>query len=71
MDMSIDKEYVKSVIGRIVAGKEEKKLAPSYASMSDIMGAIREDALECMRNMCNDREIMVSRTLNSVAFKTL
>lgn len=32
---------------------------------------IREDSLECMRTMCNDREIAVNRTLNSVSFKCL
>ena len=35
------------------------------------MGAVREDALECMRTMCNEREIAVNRTLNSVSFKCL
>ena len=35
------------------------------------MIVIREDALECMRVMCNEREIAVNRTLNSVSFKCL
>ena len=35
------------------------------------MTAVREDALECMRTMCNEREIEVNRTLNSVSFKCL
>ena len=39
--------------------------------IKEIMTAIREDALECMRTMCNDREIAVNRTLNSVSFKCL
>lgn len=39
--------------------------------IKEIMTAVREDALECMRIMCNDREIAVNRTLNSVSFKCL
>lgn len=35
------------------------------------MIAVRDDALECMRIMCNDKEIVVNRTLNSVSFKCL
>lgn len=35
------------------------------------MIVIREDALECMMTMCNDKEIAVNRTLNSVSFKCL
>lgn len=39
--------------------------------IKEIMTAVREDSLECMRTMCNDREIAVNRTLNSVSFKCL
>lgn len=39
--------------------------------INEIMIAVRDDALECMRTMCNDREIVVNRTLNSVSFKCL
>ena len=39
--------------------------------IKEIMIAIRDDALECMRTMCNDMEIAVNRTLNSVSFKCL
>lgn len=37
--------------------------------IKEIMTAVREDALECMRTMCN--ESAVNRTLNSVSFKCL
>lgn len=67
----IDKEYIKEVISRITDVKAEKNVVPTTASMQEIMAAIREDALECMRTMCNDREIVVNRTLNSVSFKCL
>lgn len=67
----IDKEYIKEVISRITDVKAEKNVVPTDASMQEIMVAIREDALECMRTMCNDREIAVNRTLNSVSFKCL
>ena len=67
----IDKEYIKDVISRITDVKTEKNVVPENASMQEIMAAIREDALECMRTMCNDREIAVNRTLNSVSFKCL
>ena len=67
----IDKEYIKDVISRITDVKAEKNVVPATASMQEIMVAIREDAMECMRTMCNDREIAVNRTLNSVSFKCL
>ena len=67
----IDKEYIKDVISRITDVKTEKNVVPATASMQEIMAAIREEAMECMRTMCNDREIAVNRTLNSVSFKCL
>ena len=67
----IDKEYIKEVISRITDVKTEKNVVPTSASMQEIMVAIREDAMECMRTMCNDRDIAVNRTLNSVSFKCL
>lgn len=39
--------------------------------IKEIMIAIRDDALECMRTMCNESEIAVNRTLSSVSFKCL
>lgn len=65
----IDNEYIKEIISRITKKKSEKNIVPSTASMQEIMIAIREDVLECMRAMCNDSEIAVNRTLNSVSFK--
>ena len=67
----IDKEYIKGIISRITDVKTEKNVVPATASMQEIMAAIREDAMECMRTMCNEREIAVNRTLNSVSFKCL
>ena len=67
----VDKEDIKDVISRITDVKTEKNLVPATASMQEIMVAIREDAMECMRTMCNEREIAVNRTLNSVSFKCL
>ena len=67
----IDKEYIKEVISRITSVKAESNIVPATASMNEIMTAVREDALECMRTMCNEREIAVNRTLNSVSFKCL
>ena len=67
----IDKEYIKEIISHITDVKTEKNVVPATASMQEIMAAIREDAMECMRTMCNDREIAVNRTLNSVSFKCI
>lgn len=67
----IDKEYIKEIISRITNLKAEKNMVPATASMQEIMTAVREDALECMRTMCNDKEIVVNRTLDSVSFKCL
>ena len=67
----IDKEYVKEVISRITNLKAEKNMVPATASMQEIMASVRDDVLECLRTMCNEREIAVNRTLNSVSFKCL
>ena len=67
----IDKEYIKGIISSITDVKAEKNVVPATASMQEIMVAIREDAMECMRTMCNESEIAVNRTLNSVSFKFL
>ena len=67
----IDKEYIKEIISRITKKKADENIVPATASMQEIMIVIRDDALECMRNMCNEREIAVNRTLNSVSFKCL
>ena len=67
----IDKEYIKYVISRITDVKTEKNVVPATASMQEIMASIREDTIECMRTMCNESEIAVNRTLNSVSFKCL
>ena len=67
----IEKEYIKEIISRITKKKADGNIVPATASMSEIMIAVRNDALECMRIMCNDKEIVVNRTLNSVSFKCL
>lgn len=67
----IDKEYVKEVISRIVKKKSDGSVVPAAASMQEVMASVRYDVLECMRTMCNEREISVNRTLNSVSFKCL
>ena len=67
----IDKEYIKEIISRITKKKADENIVPATASMQEIMIVIREDALECMRTMFNEREIAVNRTLNSVSFKCL
>lgn len=67
----IDKEYIKEIISRITKKKADGNIVPATASMQEIMTAVREDALDRMRTMCNDREISVNRTLNSVSFKCL
>ena len=67
----IDKKYIKGIISSITDVKAEKNVVPATASMQEIMVAIREDAIECMRAMCNESEIAVNRTLNSVSFKCL
>lgn len=67
----IDKEYVKEVISRITNLKDEKNMVPATASMQEIMTAIREDVLECLRTMYGTKEVVANKTLNSVSFKCL
>ena len=65
----IDKEYIKSIISGIVSEKEKKGTKPSNATLSEVMLAIREESLACMREMCTNRELLANKTLNSVSFK--
>lgn len=65
---AISAEYIKSVVNRIVSEKDQKNIVPSYATMTEVTTAIRDDALECMRQMCKDKTLNVRKTLNSVAF---
>lgn len=67
----MDKEYIKEIISRITKKKADGNIVPANASMQEIMIVIRDDAMECMRTMCNDMEIAVNSTLNSVSFKCL
>ena len=67
----IDKEYIKEIISSITKKKADENIIPATASMNEIMTAVRDDALECMRTMCNESEIAENRTLNSVSFKCL
>ena len=67
----IDNEYIKEIISCITKKKSDGNIVPATASMQEIITSVLEDALECMRTMCNEREIAVNRTLNSVSFKCL
>lgn len=67
----IDKKYIKGIISRITKKKADGNIVPATASMSEIMTAVHENVLECIRDMHNDMEIAVNRTLNSVSFKCL
>ena len=67
----IDKEYIKEIVSRITKKKADGNIVPATASMQEIMTAVRDDALDCMRTMCNESQIAVNRTLNSVSFKCL
>lgn len=67
----IDKEYIREIVSRITKERADGHVVPCTASMEEIMAVIREDAIECMRTMCYDRDIAVTRTLNSVSFKCL
>ena len=65
----IDKEYIKSIVSGIVSEKEKKGTKPSNATLSEVMLAIRESSLDCMRKMCENGELLANKTLNSVSFK--
>lgn len=67
----IDKEYIREIVSDITKKKADGNIVPATASMQEIMIAVRDDALECMRTMCKERELAVNRTLNSVSFKCL
>lgn len=49
----IDKEYIKEIVSRITKKKADENIVPATASMQEIMTAVRDDVLECMRTMCN------------------
>ena len=64
----ISAEYIKTVVRRITGKKAERGTEPSYATMNEVLAAVSEDMLECMRRMCRNKELDVHKTLNSVAF---
>lgn len=66
----MDKEYIKSIIDKIVSGKKEKNIVPSNACLNEVLEAVRDDALECLRDMWGSSEVVTRKTLNSVSFKT-
>lgn len=67
----IDKEYIKGVISGINEKKDECNTIPSHASIQEILAEVRKDTIDCLRNLCNDRDISYNKTLNSVSFKCL
>lgn len=67
----IDKEYIKGIISGINDKKNECNMIPSHASIQEILAEVRKDTLDCLRNLCNDRDISYNKTLNSVSFKCL
>lgn len=67
MDM-IESEYVKSIVRKIVEDKRSKNITPDRALLGEIDKAVREDTLNCLRQLYKDKEITANRTLNSISF---
>ena len=65
----ISNEYIKRVIDGIIADKEMRKVAPATATMIEVMGKIRSDATDSLREMYRSKEIVASKTLNGYSFK--
>ena len=65
----ISNEYIKRVIGSIIAGKEMRNIAPATATMIEVMAKVRSDVTDSLREMCRSKEIVVSKTLNGYSFK--
>lgn len=64
----IESEYVKSIVRKIVEDKRSKNITPDRALLGEIDKAVREDTLNCLRQLYKDKEITANRTLNSISF---
>lgn len=56
--------YVESRVESIVAEKEELYIAPLIATETEIVANVREDVLECMRELHRTKRYMATNTLN-------
>lgn len=64
----IESEYVKSIVRKIVEDKRSKNIVPDRALLGEIDKAVREDTLNCLRQLYKVKEITANRTLNSISF---
>ena len=65
----IDNEYIRTVVESIISDKEMRNIAPASATMTEVMSAVRKDALDGLRSLCLSKEIVVNRTLNGFSFR--
>lgn len=59
--------YVKKRVELIVAEKEAKYIRPILATETEIVAEIREDVIECMRELHRAGSYLAVNTLNSPA----
>lgn len=63
------KEYVRGRVETIIKDKEESGLRPLLATDFEISVCLREDVLECMRELAREGSFRATRTLNNAALE--
>lgn len=67
--LMIDNEYIRAVVESIISDKEMRNVVPASATLTDVLSAVRKDALEGLRSLCRSKEIVVNKTLNGFSFR--
>ena len=67
----IDSGYVKSVVRKVVDDKRSRNIIPDGALLGEVNKVVCEDVLNCLRQLCKDKEITANKTLNSISFSLI
>lgn len=57
----IESEYVKSIVRKIVEDKRSRNVVPEGALLGEIDKVVREEILNCLRQLYNDKEITANK----------
>lgn len=59
-------DYIRSTASRIIADKETAGRAPAVCTLDELMTELREDATECLRQLCRSGEFRPHVNINRV-----
>ena len=65
----MDKDYVQSVINRIIERKKESNVSPFVALDREVYNEIIKDSKKHLNQLCRDNVISVQKSLNDKIIK--